>query len=77
MGILIEIVEKSSPPKVRLAIGMRTSLTRELTMAVKAPPTAIPMARSTMLPRLINSRNSLKKALSLALVLAFCIMIIF
>lgn len=28
-------------------------------MAVKAPPTAIPMARSTILPRLMNSRNSL------------------
>ncbi len=35
------------------------SLTRELTMAVKAPPTATPIARSTTEPRLMNSLNSL------------------
>lgn len=40
-------------------MGIMMSLTRELTMAVKAPPTATPMARSTTEPRLMNSLNSL------------------
>ena len=38
---------------------MMISLTKEVTIAVKAPPTATPTAKSTTLPRLINSLNSL------------------
>lgn len=33
--------------------------TREVTIELKAPPTTTPMARSTTLPRLMNSLNSL------------------
>ena len=52
---------KSTPPARSPTIGMMISLTKELTMAVKAPPTATPTARSTTEPRLINSMNSLRK----------------
>ncbi len=64
LGMLIERVVKSSPPTSRLLIGITISLTRELTIVVSAPPTATPIARSMILPRLINSRNSFRKALS-------------
>lgn len=59
LGISMARVEKSSPPARRLVIGMMMSSTRDLTIAVKAPPTATPMARSTTDPRLMNSLNSL------------------
>ena len=52
---------KSTPPASKPTTGMMISLTRELTMAVKAPPTATPTARSTTEPRLMNSMNSLRK----------------
>ncbi len=44
--------------------GIMISSTSDLTIAVKAPPTATPMARSTTLPRLMNSRNSFTKGVS-------------
>lgn len=49
---------KSKPPINIEITGITTSLTRELTMEVKAPPTMIPTARSTTEPRLMNSLNS-------------------
>lgn len=64
LGMSIARVLKSRPPARRLVIGIIMSLTSELTMAVKAPPTATPTARSTTLPRLINSLNSRTKELS-------------
>lgn len=63
LGISMARVEKSKPPAKRLVTGIMMSSTRDLTMAVKAPPTATPMARSMTLPRLINSLNSLMKEL--------------
>lgn len=51
---------KSKPPMIIEMTGITTSLTREVTMAVKAAPTTMPTARSTTLPRLINSLNSFK-----------------
>ena len=51
---------KSKPPISMEIIGMTTSLTRELTIDVKAPPTIIPTARSTTEPRLMKSLNSLR-----------------
>ena len=42
--------------------GMITSATRELTIFPKATPMITPTARSTTLPRMANSRNSLKIA---------------
>ena len=50
---------KSKPPIIMEITGMTTSLTREVTMAVKAPPMMIPTARSMTDPRLMNSLNSL------------------
>lgn len=50
---------KSKPPIIMEMTGMTTSLTRELTIDVNAPPTIIPTARSTTEPRLMNSLNSL------------------
>ena len=52
---------KSTPPASNPTIGITMSFTNELTMAVNAPPTATPTARSTTEPRLINSMNSLRK----------------
>ncbi len=52
--------EKSKPPMSIETTGITTSLTRELTIEVKAPPMMIPTARSTTEPRLINSLNSLR-----------------
>ncbi len=63
LGISIAREEKSRPPASRLVIGMMMSSTKDLTMAVKAPPTATPMAKSTTLPRLMNSLNSFRKEL--------------
>ncbi len=51
--------EKSKPPIIMEMTGITMSLTREVTMAVKAAPIIIPMARSMTEPRLINSLNSL------------------
>ena len=42
-------------------IGMTTSLTRELTMSVNAPPMMTPTARSMTFPREINCLNSVQK----------------
>lgn len=66
LGIWIARLVKSTPPAIRPTMGIIISLTRELTMAVKAPPTATPTARSTTEPRLINSMNSLRKLEPLA-----------
>jgi len=60
-GMVIERLVKSTPPARRPTMGMTISLTSELTMAVKARPTATLTARSTTEPRLINSMNSLRK----------------
>ena len=49
---------KSKPPIIMETTGITTSLTRELTIAVKAPPMMIPTARSMTEPRLMNSLNS-------------------
>lgn len=47
------------PPMNILTTGMTMLFTREVTIELKAPPTTTPMARSTTLPRLMNSLNSL------------------
>lgn len=64
LGISIARLVKSRPPAKRLLMGIIISSTRDLIIAVKAPPTATPMARSMTLPRLMNSRNSLMNWLS-------------
>ncbi len=46
------------PPIASPIGGMMMSLTKELTIVVKAAPRMIPTARSTTLPRIANSRNS-------------------
>lgn len=61
LGIVRESLVKSKPPASRLTRGIIMSLTREVTMAVKEPPTATPTAKSKTLPRSINSLNSLAK----------------
>lgn len=61
LGIVRESLVKSKPPASRLTRGIIRSLTREVTMAVKEPPTATPTAKSRTLPRSINSLNSLTK----------------
>lgn len=58
-GTVIFRSEKSRPPIKILIIGVTILFTREVTMAPKAPPTITPTARSTTLPRLIKSLNSL------------------
>src|SRR6186997_1867321 len=50
---------KSSPPVRRVIGGMRMSFTSELTIAPKAAPIMTPIARSTALPLIANSLNSL------------------
>src|SRR5580658_9361489 len=50
---------KSTPPVIRPIGGMMIWSTRLLTMAPKAAPMITPTARSTTLPRAMNSRNSL------------------
>lgn len=61
LGMRMARLVKSTPPANRPTIGITMSFTRELTIAVNAPPTATPTARSTTEPRLINSMNSLRK----------------
>ena len=61
LGIVHERLVKFTPPPIRPTMGMMMSFTSEFTMAVKAPPTATPTARSTTEPRLMNSINSLRK----------------
>lgn len=51
-------------------MGMTMSLTRELTMEVKAPPMMMPTARSMTEPRLMNSLNSLRTLGSFCLMLS-------
>jgi len=50
--------ERSMPPMIRPSGGIRMSFTSEFTIAVKAAPITTPTARSTTLPRAMNSRNS-------------------
>ena len=59
LGTVILRWLKSMPPISILTIGMTILFTREVTMEPKAPPTTTPMAKSTTLPRLMNSLNSL------------------
>ena len=49
---------KSTLPVAREMTGMMMSLTSEVTMVLKAPPTITPTAISMTLPRMINSLNS-------------------
>src|SRR5258708_33349443 len=51
-------LEKSIPPRSKPSGGIRRSFTSEFTIVVKAAPTTTPTARSTTLPRAMNSRNS-------------------
>ena len=62
---------KSKPPIIIETTGITTSLTRELTIAVKALPMMIPTARSMTEPRLMNSLNSLSTLGSFAFSLPF------
>src|SRR5512137_762513 len=50
---------KSMLPRSRPMGGIRTSLTKELTMPPKAAPMMMPTAMSTTLPFMANSLNSL------------------
>ena len=50
--------EKSSPPMMSEMSGLMISLTSAVTMAVNAPPTTTPTARSMTLPREMNTLNS-------------------
>ena len=52
--------EKSTPLISRPIGGMTTSSTSPVTILPKAPPMMTPTARSTTLPRAMNSRNSLR-----------------
>ena len=54
--------EKSTLPRARPIGGMMTSSTSDFTMVPKAPPMMMPTARSTTLPRIANSLNSLSIA---------------
>src|SRR6185312_16964206 len=51
-------LEKSTLPRMRPSGGMMMSLTSDVTILPKAAPMMTPMARSTTLPRMANSRNS-------------------
>ena len=53
-----KMLVKSIPPTRRPMIGVKRSLTRLFTTAVKATPMMMPTARSTTLPRMMNARNS-------------------
>src|SRR5438128_2533053 len=50
---------KLTPPMALPMGGMRMSLTMEVTILPKAAPMTTPTARSTTLPRMANSLNSL------------------
>src|SRR5947199_6773281 len=52
-------LEKSRPPTMRPTTGMIRSLTSESTILPNAAPMITPTARSTTLPLIANSRNSL------------------
>ena len=52
-------LEKSIPPMARPIGGMITFSTSEVTILPKAAPITTPTARSTTLPRMANSLNSL------------------
>lgn len=54
--------EKSGWPPIAAISGVRTSLTNEFTMAVKAAPITTAMASSTTLPRIRNFLNPLNMA---------------
>ena len=69
--VMVSLV-KSTPPMIREMIGIMMSLTRELTIEVKAEPTTTPMARSMTLPRLMNSLNSSMNLRFLAMRILFC-----
>src|SRR5439155_21866649 len=60
---VMNIVLKSTLPSNGPRGAMTTSLTIEFTILPKAPPMITPMARSTMLPRMANFRNSWRKPL--------------
>jgi hypothetical protein len=49
---------KSMPPTIRPMIGVKMSLTKLFTTAVKATPMMMPTAKSTTLPRMTKARNS-------------------
>ena len=51
---------RSTPPISRPTSGMNTSFTSEVVILPKAPPKITPMAMSSTLPRMANSRNSEK-----------------
>ena len=53
------------PPAKMPRMGLMMSLTRELVMALKAPPMMTPTARSRTLPRAMNCLNSAIKPLVL------------
>ena len=55
--------EKSIPPMRSPMTGLMKSLTKELTIAVNAPPTVIPTAISMTFPLEMNFLNSAKKPL--------------
>jgi len=50
--------EKSTPPNARPIGGISTSATKEETILPKAPPSTIPTAISTTLPRIAKDLNS-------------------
>src|SRR5262252_5537795 len=52
-------LEKSTLPRSSPKGGIRMSLTSEVTILPKAAPMTRPTARSTTLPRIAKSRNSL------------------
>src|SRR6266496_4756002 len=60
------MLEKSRPPVTRPTTGMTRSLTSESTILPKAPPMITPTARSTTLPLIANSRNSLVNDIEMA-----------
>ena len=47
----MKMLLKSTPPIAKPMIGLRMSFTKLPTMALKATPIMMPMARSTTLPR--------------------------
>ncbi|TDM08647.1 MAG: 4-hydroxythreonine-4-phosphate dehydrogenase PdxA [Ideonella sp. MAG2] len=57
----MNLFEKSRPPKTRPTKGMIKSETTESTILPKAPPMMTPTARSTTLPFIANSLNSVAK----------------
>ena len=64
LGMVISRLVKSIPPRTTPTTGIIRSLTKELMILLKAPPTITPTARSRTLPRLMKSRNSLRMGLT-------------